>query len=109
MSKFVEKKEVNVMTDFICFVFSTAMLYFFSLLPLEYAKDKSKKTCAVIVCLVIAGFSILNGWAMNINLNKIPMDSVEKSWEEYVTYCKEEQISWNELTFPEWLGVKASE
>ena len=84
-------------------------MYFFSLLPLEYAKDKSKRVCAMIYCLVIFGFSILNGWQMNINLNKIPVSSVEKEWKEYTLYCKEEHISWDELTFPEWLAIVASE
>lgn len=97
------------MSDFLCFVLASAMLYFFSLVPIEYAFGKSEKVKIRIICLVIVVFSIVNGWAMSVNQDKIPLDSVEKAWENYTNFCSEEHISWSDLTFPEWLSLKTSE
>lgn len=97
------------MADFLIFSFATAMLYFFSLVPIEYAFGKSQKTQGIIICLVVAVFSIVNGWLMYFNKNASPLDAVDKEWDMYVVYCRQEHISWSDLTFPEWLSLKASE
>ena len=57
----------------------------------------------------MAAFSLLNGWIMCVNQNKIPVETVSKEWNRYATHCKQEHISWSDLTFPEWLSLVASE
>jgi hypothetical protein len=97
------------MSDFLIFVLASAMLYFFSLVPIEYAFSKSEKVKICLICLVIVVFSIVNGWLMYFNQNILPLDAVDKEWDRYVEYCRQEHISWSDLTFPEWLSLKASE
>jgi hypothetical protein len=96
------------MSDFLIFVLASAMLYFFSIVPIEYAVGKSEKVKIRLICLVIVVFSIVNGWLMYFNRNVLPLDAVDKEWDRYVTYCRQEHISWSDLTFPEWLSLKAS-
>lgn len=97
------------MSGFLFFVLASAMLYFFSLVPIEYAFSKSKKVKIRLICLVIVVFSIVNGWAMYFNHNVLPLGAVDKEWDRYVDYCRQEHISWSDLTFPEWLSLYASE
>lgn len=97
------------MSDFLIFVLSSAMLYFVSLVPIEYAFGESEKTKKYIISLVIVAFSILNGWLMYFNKSVLLLESVDKEWNKYVIYCREEHISWSDLTFPEWLSLEASE
>lgn len=97
------------MSDFFIYAFSTAVVYFFSLVGIEYAYSKSRKVRLFLVCTIITAFSLFNGWVINVNKNRIPISSVEKAWNEYTTYCKEEHISWNELTFPDWLALTDAE
>lgn len=96
------------MADFLSFVFATVMAYLFSLAGVEYAQGKSKKTRRILICLITLAFSIINGWMMYINLNTISINEVDKAWRRYTTYCRQEHISWNEITFPEWLSIEAS-
>lgn len=96
------------MSDFLIFVLASAMLYFFSIVPIEYAFGKSEKVKTRLICLVIVVFSIVNGWLMYFNRNVLPLDAVDKEWDRYVAYCRQEHISWSDLTFPEWLSLKAS-
>lgn len=93
------------MSDFFIFFISSAMIYFCTLVPLEYAFRKSKKTQMCIIGLVAVVFSIVNGRVILVNQNKIPVDAVEKEWDKYVIYCRQEHISWSDLTFPEWLDL----
>lgn len=97
------------MSDFFISVLLSAMLYFISLVPIEYAYSKTKKTKINLICLVAIVFGIVNGWIMSVNENKLPLEAVNKEWERYVIYCRQEHISWNDLTFPEWLSLEASE
>ncbi len=97
------------MSDILWFAFSTAVLYCFSLVGIEYARDKTKKVRVFLTSFIIVVFSIVNGWIINVNFKKIPVTSIEKEWCNYTAFCKEEHISWNELTFPEWLELKQSE
>ncbi len=97
------------MMDFLVLMLITAILLFFALVGIEYASSKSKRTRIFLVCSIILAFSTLNAWVITINQNKIPIDSVEKAWNDYTEECREQHISWNELTFPEWLSIKASE
>ena len=96
------------MSDILIFSFATAMLYSYSLLGIEYAKSKTEKVKIRLICLVIVVFSIFNGWLMYFNRNVLPLDAVDKEWDRYVAYCRQEHISWSDLTFPEWLSLKAS-
>ena len=41
---------------------------------------------------------------MSVNENKIPVEEVEKEWNRYVMFCKQEHISWSDITFPDWLS-----
>ena len=93
------------MGDFLLFFISSAMIYFCTLVPLEYAFRKSKKTQMCIIVLVTVVFSIVNGWVILVNQNKIPVDAVEKEWDRYTDFCRQEHISWSDLTFPEWLSM----
>lgn len=95
------------MSDFLIFAFITAFAYCFSLVGIEQARKKSGKVRCILIVLIIAIFSVLNGWAMSINEDKIPIDFVEKEWDRYVIDCKQNHISWNELTFPEWLSIES--
>ena len=97
------------MSDILIFSFATAMLYSYSLLGIEYAKSKTKKVKKCLICFIILAFSILNGWALSVNQNILSLDAVHKEWDRYVVYCRQEHISWSDLTFPEWLSLKASE
>ena len=97
------------MTDFLYFSFASAILYFISLVVIYYAYGRTKKIKLFLICLVVVTFGIFNGWAMSVNQDKIPLDSVEKAWENYTNFCSEEHISWSDLTFPEWLSLKTSE
>lgn len=97
------------MSDFFISVLLSAMLYFVSLVPIEYAYSKTKKTKIKLICLVAVVFGILNGWIMSVNENKLPLKVVNKEWDRYVSYCRQEHISWSDLTFPEWLSLEASE
>ena len=92
------------MSDYLWYVVGTAMLYLYSLVPLSYASDKSKKTKRFIIGLVVLVFSLGNGWIMSVNENKIPVEEVEKEWNRYVMFCKQEHISWSDITFPDWLS-----
>lgn len=96
------------MSDFLCFALATAMAYFFSLAGIEYAQDKPKDIKILLICLITVVLSVFNAWAITVNQNKIPIASVEKKWNEYINYCKEENISWDEYPFPHWLTVEAS-
>lgn len=97
------------MSDFLGCVLASAMLYFSTLVPIEYAFSKSKKVQIRLIFLVLVVFSIVNGWLMYFNQNTLPLDIVDKEWDRYVVYCRQEHISWSDLTFPEWLSLKASE
>lgn len=97
------------MSDFLCFSCVTAIAYFISLLVLEYANSKEKKARQILICLVVIVFSFWNGWAMKCNQDVLPLEAVDKEWERYVIYCKQEHISWSDLTFPEWLLVEDSQ
>ncbi|MBQ4556560.1 MAG: hypothetical protein IJA60_02805 [Clostridia bacterium] len=97
------------MMDFLILMLITAILLFFVLVGIEYASSKSKRTRIFLVYSIILAFSALNAWVITVNQNKIPIDSVEKAWNDYTKECREQHISWNELTFPEWLGFKAAE
>lgn len=97
------------MSDFFGFSLASAMLYFVSLVVVDYAYRKTKKTKQFLVCLVLVAFSILNGWMLCVNQNKIPVEAVSREWNRYATHCKQEHISWSDLTFPEWLSLVASE
>jgi hypothetical protein len=87
----------------------TAISYCISLLCVEYANSKPKDIKIILISLIVLAFSIWNGWAMNVKQNTLSLDAIEQEWERYVSYCKEEHISWSDLTFPEWLSVEASE
>lgn len=97
------------MPDFLLFTFISAFAYFVSLLGLEYANGKTKKVKHRLICLIILVFSLWNGWALSVNQNILPLEVVDKEWDRYVIYCKQEHISWSDLTFPEWLLLEASE
>ncbi len=97
------------MSDFFVSVLLSAMLYFISLVPIEYAYSKTEKTKINLICLVAVTFGIVNGWMMSVNENKLPLETVDKEWDRYVIYCRQEHISWSDLTFPEWLSLVASE
>ena len=97
------------MSDFLIFAFSTATLYFVSLLGIEYANGKTKKVKNRLICLIIVVFSIINGWVMYINQNKLPIETVDREWDRYVIFCRQEHISWSDITFPEWISLVASE
>lgn len=97
------------MSNFICIAFAISIGYMFSLAGIEYAKDKPKKVRRFLTCSIIIAFSLLTTWTIKINECKIPIEAVEKEWRKYVSYCHDEHISWNELTFPEWLNIEASE
>lgn len=94
------------MGDFLILMLSAAMILFFVLAGIEYAKSKSS---IILICLVFIVFSAVFAWMITVNENKIPVEKVEKAWNEYAQECKEQHISWSELTFPEWLNIKASE
>ena len=96
------------MSDFFITVLLSAMLYFVSLVPIEYANSKTKKTKINIACLVAVAFGILSWWVMNINKNTLHLEAIDKEWDRYVVYCRQEHISWSDLTFPEWLSLEAS-
>ena len=66
------------MSDFFIAVLSSAMLYFVSLVPIEYAYSKTKKTKMNIVCLVAVAFGILSWWVMSINKNTLHLETVNK-------------------------------
>ena len=70
---------------------------------------KTKNTRRFLILLIIVAFSIYSGFAMSVNQNKIPVEAVEREWNRYVVYCRQEHISWSDLTFPEWLSIEASE
>lgn len=91
-----------------CFI-ASAMLYFFSLVPISYALEKTEKTKRYIICLIIIAFGIVNSFVITLIQNQISVDAVEKEWNKYTDYCRQEHISWSELTFPEWLSLKSSE
>lgn len=95
------------MPKFLLYVFLSAWVYFLSMAGVEYAYSKTEKVRRNLIILIMIVFSIFNGWAMSINEKKIPIDSVEKEWNKYTIYCKENHISWSELTFPEWMSLEA--
>lgn len=97
------------MSDVLWFAFATAISYCISLLCIEYANRKPKDIKTILISLIVLAFSLQNGWAMSVNQNKIPVEAVEKEWNRYVVYCRQEHISWSDLTFPEWLSIEASE
>ena len=80
------------MSDFFISVLLSAMLYFISLVPIEYAFSKTKKTKINLICLVAVAFGILSGWVMSVNQNTLSLDVVDKEWDRYVIYCRDEHI-----------------
>ena len=99
------------MADFLWFAVCTAVLYFFSLAflaPIVGDKIESKGLCIIIFCLVIVGFSLVNAYFLYDKLHTLPIEDIENAWKEYVEYCGDRHISWNETTFPEWLESMAS-
>ena len=97
------------MSDFLIFSLVSAFAYSISLLAIKYAKGKTKKVKHRLICLIVLAFSLWNGWAMSVNQNTLPLEVVEKEWNRYVVYCRQEHISWSDLTFPEWLSTEADE
>lgn len=97
------------MNDIIINAIAMAIAYLISLAGMEYAASKGGKVKILLIILIITVFSLFGGWAIAFNENKIPIDAVEKEWKRYTIYCREEHISWNEITFPEWLSLQASE
>ena len=96
------------MSNFLLYVLITMIVFFFSLSGIEYANSKPKRFRFFLIAIIMLTFSIWNAWALTVNENKIPIKNVEKLWYEYAAHCKEEHISWNELTFPKWLEIEAS-
>ena len=82
------------------------MVYCFSLGGIEYAREKSKKVRVNLIIVITLAFSLFCAWTVGINEKKIPIDNVEKAWESYTEFCREQHISWSELTFPEWLSTQ---
>ena len=97
------------MSDILWFAYSSAIICCGVLWCIEYARSKPKNIKYPLIGLIILVFSLLNGWLMNVNQNKLPLDAVESKWNEYADYCRQEHISWSEITFPEWLSLECSE
>ena len=97
------------MSDFFWNAVSTAWIYCLSLAGIFSIKQTSKKVRIFLICSVIILFSVFNAWVMSIKEKTIPLGAVDKEWEMYVVYCRQEHISWSDLTFPEWLSLKTSE
>lgn len=96
------------MSNYLLNVIASALAYFFSLLGIGYAFSKAGKIKAGITFAVIIAFSLYNGWALKLCEDRIPIDAVEEAWVRYAEYCREEHVSWSDLTFPEWLSIEAS-
>ena len=93
------------MSDFFWNIFSTVWMYVLSLAGIYSVKQTPKKICIFLICLIIILFSVLNAWVMSIKENTLPLEVIDKEWGEYVDYCRQEHISWSELTFPDWLSI----
>lgn len=99
------------MADFLWFAVGTAVLYFFSLAclaPLVGKNIESKELRIIIFCLVIIVFSLLNAYLLYNQLHTLSIEDIENAWKEYVEYCSDQHVSWNEFTFPEWASSQAS-
>ena len=96
------------MLDFLMDMFATGMLLFILFAVVEYANSKSKKIRIMLICLISVTFCTCNAWCIKINRNTIPVSAVAETWREYTLYCRKESISWNELTFPEWLSINSA-
>lgn len=97
------------MSDFFGNTVSTAWMFCLFLAGMFSIKQTSKKFRIFLICSIIILFSVFNAWIMNIKENTLPVEAVEKEWNRYVMFCKQEHISWNDITFPEWLSLVASE
>ena len=97
------------MSDFLVNTLMFGAVYLFSLLGISYARIKPKKIQIAIIAIVTIAFSLYMATIMQIGINRIPIDTIEKEWKRYTTHCEENHISWSEYTFSEWLGVEASQ
>ena len=97
------------MSDFISNTLLTAWIYCLFLAGIFSVRQASKNIRIFLICLIIILFSVFNAWVMNIKEKTLPLEAVDKEWNRYVIYCREEHISWSDLTFPEWLSLEVSE
>jgi hypothetical protein len=72
-------------------------------------KKAPKDVRIILISLIVILFGLVNAFVMNIKEKTLPLDVIDKEWDRYVDFCKQEHISWSDVTFPEWLSIEASE
>lgn len=97
------------MSDFLLNIVLTAWKYCVFLAAIFSLKKAPKDVRIFLICSIIILFSVLNAWVININLKTLPLDVIDREWNKYVNFCRQEHISWSDLTFPEWLSIEGSE
>lgn len=97
------------MSDFISNTFCAVWMYCVVLAGIVGLKKAPKDVRIILISLMIILFGLVNAFVMNIKEKALPLDVIDKEWDRYVVFCKEQHISWNDLTFPEWLSIEASE
>lgn len=97
------------MSEFLLNVILTAWIYCLTLAGIFSLKKAPKDVRIVLICSIIILFSIFNAWVINIKEKTLPLDVIDREWNRYADFCRQEHISWSDLTFPEWLSLEASE
>jgi len=97
------------MSDFILNTFCTVWMYCVVLAGIVSLKKAPKDVRIILIALMIILLGLINAFVMNIKEKTLPLDVIDKEWDRYVDFCKQEHISWSDLTFPEWLSIEASE